>query len=187
MVPCGPWPLSVDRPCALQYSVGQLVQFKKTPVGEEPSMDAMQFAEVIRFAIEKEQEAADAYTPASATVDSPNVRNMLLELAAEERSHKEKPEQIDRGKVAASAIEAVPHLKVADYAVSGEVSSEMDYQDVLLVAIRREEKAHNLYSLLASSPSEPELKRLFGCLAQEEAKHKLTLEKEYDEQILTDN
>jgi rubrerythrin len=63
----------------------------------------------------------------------------------------------------------------------------MDYQDALDVAMHREKAAFALYTDLAGATDDPELQELFTALAQEEAKHKLFLEREYDEHVLTDN
>ncbi len=150
-------------------------------------MDTRQFDEVIAFAVEKEQEAVDAYTTASNIVRRAHIKSMLLEFAEQERRHKEKLLAIDMSKVADSSVVNIPDLKIADYSDSIEITEDMDYQDVLSVAMKREESAHNLYEILASNTTEPVLSRLFELLAQEEAKHKLALEKEYDEHILSEN
>ena len=150
-------------------------------------MNKKLFDEVVAFAIEKEQQAADDYTAASRTVKRAHVKDMLLSFAAQEESHKRKLEGIDREQVDDAAIVDIPDLRIADFSDSAEFTPDMDYQDLLTVAMKREEKAHNLYATLASKSSEPELRKLFELLAQEEAKHKLALEKEYDDHVLTEN
>ena len=67
------------------------------------------------------------------------------------------------------------------------VTTNMDHQDILAVAMKREERAHDLYVTLASNTDDAELKKMFEVLAQEEAGHKLALESEYDEHVMTDN
>lgn len=150
-------------------------------------MDAVRFKEIIDFAIEKEQEAIDTYTAASEMVKRVNVKEMLLGLAKQEEGHKRKLQNVEPGQVSVARIEKVPDLKIADYADNVEISADMDYQDVLIVAMKREEKAHNLYSTLASNTTDDGLKTLFEVLAQEEAHHKLALEKEYDDHVLSWN
>lgn len=150
-------------------------------------MEKAAFDEVIEFAIRSEQEAVDAYTTAGEMVRQRGVRQMLLELADQERMHKRKLENIDQARVSEAAVVSVPDLKIADYMDDVTITADMDYQDVLTVAMKREEKAHNLYTTLASNTNDEELQRLFLILAQEEAGHKLALEKEYDEHVLTDN
>ena len=150
-------------------------------------MDKGHFDEVVAFAIAKEQEAVDDYTAASKTVKRANVKDMLLEFAAQEEAHKQKLMGIDQEKVAETSIVNIPDLKIADYSDTVKFTPNMDYRDLLTAAMKREEKAHNLYTTLASSADEPGLKRLFEMLAQEEAGHKLALEREYDEHVLTEN
>lgn len=145
------------------------------------------FDEIIRFAIDGEQEAVDAYTTASEMVTRVNVKEMLLDLARQEQMHKKKLESIDRERVADAAIVNVPDLRIADFMDDVTITADMGYQDILTVAMKREEKAHNLYTTLASNTEDAELRKVFELLAQEEAGHKLALEKEYDEHVLTEN
>jgi rubrerythrin len=142
-------------------------------------MDSDRFSEVITFAIEKEQEAVDTYTIASGIVRRTNVR--------EKEAHKRKLMGIQGAPVPSSSVRDVPDLKLADFSDNVRISPDMDYQQVLTVAMKREQKAHNLYTTLASNTSDPELRSLFEHLAHEEARHKLALEKEYDEHVLTEN
>ena len=51
----------------------------------------------------------------------------------------------------------------------------------------QEKAAFKLYSTLADRAPNQDLKNLFLSLAQEEAKHKLRFEIEYDEYVLRDN
>ncbi|MCK4915696.1 MAG: rubrerythrin, partial [Candidatus Eisenbacteria sp.] len=101
--------------------------------------------------------------------------------------HKKKLESIDRERVADAAIVNVPDLRIADFMDDVTITADMGYQDILTVAMKREEKAHNLYTTLASNTEDAELRKVFELLAQEEAGHKLALEKEYDEHVLTEN
>ena len=101
-------------------------------------MDAMRFKEIIDFAIAKEREAVDAYTAASEMVKRSNVKETLLGLAKQEEGHKRKLESIEPGKVSQAHIEKVPDLKIADYTDNAEITANMDYQDVLIVAMKRE-------------------------------------------------
>lgn len=155
--------------------------------GRNHRMKKDRFDEIVQFAIDGEQEAIDAYTTASEVVSRGNVKAMLLGLARQEEMHKKRLQSIDRERIAEAAIVNVPDLKIADYMDDVTISAGMDYQDILAVAMKREQRAHNLYKALASNAGDGELKKLFELLAQEEAGHKLALEKEYDEHVLTDN
>jgi rubrerythrin len=63
----------------------------------------------------------------------------------------------------------------------------MDYQQALIVAMKKEKEAFRMYSDLASVAQSSELKDVLLGLAQEEAKHKLRFEVEYDDVILKEN
>jgi rubrerythrin len=60
----------------------------------------------------------------------------------------------------------------------------MSYADLLRMAIKNEEKAHQLYISMSQIVTEPQLKKLILILAREESIHKERLEKIYDEDIL---
>jgi rubrerythrin len=53
--------------------------------------------------------------------------------------------------------------------------------------MKAEKAAYTLYNSLAEATDNGELKKLFLMLAQEEAKHKLRFEVEYDEVVLAEN
>lgn len=50
-----------------------------------------------------------------------------------------------------------------------------------MLAMKREEKALALYNEMLVKTENPEAKKLFQMLCQEEAKHKLALETKYDD------
>ena len=53
--------------------------------------------------------------------------------------------------------------------------------------MKREKSAFKLYSDIARSAQDEELRELFLGLAQEEAKHKLRFEVEYDDEVYREN
>jgi rubrerythrin len=81
----------------------------------------------------------------------------------------------------------VMDLKIADYVMDVEPSSDLDYQDALILAMKEEKAAFRLYSDLAAATDDEALRVTLLALAQEEAKHKLRFEIEYDDHILTGN
>lgn len=107
-------------------------------------------------------------------------------FAAEERGHKTKLEGIKQSKEIQPA-QNVTDLHIADYVVEVEPDPEMDYQDALVLAMKEEKAAFRLYLDLANQVANEEIKSLLLSLAQEEAKHKLRFEIEYDEIVLKEN
>lgn len=150
-------------------------------------MQGAPIREVIDFAIRKEQEAIDLYTSLSGTVRAPKLREMLEDLAKQETGHRRMLEELSPEKLARWGRDEITDLKVADLTAGEQVAPDADYQDILVLAMKREEKARDLYDLLASNTQDRELRELFEFLAREERKHKLALEREYDEHVLTDN
>jgi rubrerythrin len=143
--------------------------------------------EILDFAIEKEQEAADFYNDLAAKMARAHMRDIFIQFAQEEMEHKAKLQQIKRGDIAMRPRQEVPDLKISDYLVTVEPNEAIDYQGALLVAMKKEKAAFKLYSDLAATTDDQQVKDLFLTLAQEEAKHKLRFELEYDDHILSEN
>lgn len=143
--------------------------------------------EILDFAIEKEQEASDFYTDLAGRVDRPSMKTVFEGFAREEQGHKRKLETVKSGKRLLSAEKKIRDLKIGDHLVEIEVKENLTYQEALIIAMKAEKNAYILYSDLASATDDAELQELLLGLAQEEAKHKLRFEVEYDDQILTEN
>ena len=62
-----------------------------------------------------------------------------------------------------------------------EYESDMSYPDMLRLAMKREEKALQLYNEFLSKAEKEDVKNIFKMLCQEEAKHKQKLETLYDD------
>lgn len=144
--------------------------------------------EILDFAIDGEQGAVDLYTGLAAQAKNPGIKKAFEEYANEERGHKTKLEEVKAGKRFMKAGDKpVLDLKIADYTVNEDVGPDADYQSVLLFAMKKEKAAFKLYTDLAGKTDDPSIQELLLGLAQEEAKHKLRFELEYDDNILVEN
>lgn len=143
--------------------------------------------EILDFAMNSEQKAVDFYTGLAAKVKNEEMKTVFLEFAQEEVGHKARIQKIKEERIFVLPKEKIADLKVSDYVDSVEVREDMSYQEALIVAMNREKAAFNLYTRLAGKTEVPELKSLFLSLAQEESKHKLRFEMEYDEYVLREN
>lgn len=141
--------------------------------------------EVLDFAIQREQESVEFYTDLAGRVSRPQMKEVFLQFADEERNHKAKLQAVKQGKTLIPAEGNVTDLKIADYVVEVEVKEQMDYQEALIVAMKKEKAAYKLYSKLAGLAEDEGLQQTFRALAQEEAKHKLRFEVEYDDNVLS--
>ena len=111
----------------------------------------------------------------------------FLEFAAQEMQHRERLEAIKAGKLPELDQARVETLGLSEHLVDVPVEKDMDYQSALLFAMKAEQRAYDLYAGLAKATDDPNLVTLFEGLAQEELKHKLHFEREYDDVVLGDN
>ena len=147
-------------------------------------MDEKKFQEIIKFAIDKEIKSYNFYTNASQVAKYSGAKDLFSDLAQQEVGHRKMLEKLDLEKIVQAKIEKVPDLKISDYIVDAEFKPDMPYADILRIAIKMEERALKLYNNMNQSNQDENLKKLFSLLANEEAKHKLRLEKIYDDEIL---
>jgi desulfoferrodoxin-like iron-binding protein len=143
--------------------------------------------EVLDFAIEKEEEAKQFYLEWSEKLENKALREQFVLFAGEENKHREKLLRVKSGSTFKPAAKKVTDLKIVDYLVDITPTPEMDYQEALIVAMRREKASFKLYSDLAAMADDEGLRETFLALAQEEAKHKLRLETEYEKEIYSEN
>ena len=138
------------------------------------------FNDAIEFAITEEEAAAEFYAGMAKQMQEPALRQVFDEFAQEELRHKAKLLVIkDTGQLESDKA-AVQDLKVADYIADVKPSESMSYEDALVYAMKREKAAFRLYQDLAERARDEKVKSAFAALAQEEAKHKLYFEVEYD-------
>lgn len=143
--------------------------------------------EILDFAIEEEQSAADFYAMLAEQIKSSSVRKMFLEFGKEELLHKSKLEGLKRGSIEYLPTADVVNLGLGEILVDVVPTGIMDYQDALILAIKKEKAAFQLYTRLAEIATDPAVKDLLLGLANQEARHKLHFETEYDEHILTED
>jgi rubrerythrin len=148
-------------------------------------MDFDNLQAVITFAIQKEKEAASFYEENSAIEGMAGKKQMLLEFAAEERKHQKMLEDyLSTGvaeKLDGYQFKWIADLKRSDYVEAMEYKPGMAYNELLMLAMKREEAALKLYNMLLDRADDDGAKKLFKMLCQEEAKHKLALETMYDD------
>ncbi|MCH7658703.1 MAG: ferritin family protein [Bacteroidetes bacterium] len=143
--------------------------------------------DALDFAIQSEQEAVDFYTNLADGANNQAMREVFIQFAKEEKGHKKRLINIKKKRTFEFSDEKIFDLKIGDYLIDIEATSDMSYQDALILAMKKEKSAFKLYSDLAGIAPNNDLKNIFLALAQEEAKHKLRFEIEYDDNILKEN
>ena len=161
-------------------------------------MDFGNLKELINFAIEKEVEAAGFHEENSKSESMSGKKEMLLEFAAEERKHQrlletyvnqcvaDGEEGFKENECIIDGLENykfkwITDIKRSNYVDEIEYKPGMAYNELLLMAMKREEHALALYNRLLDEATTESAKKLFKILCQEEAKHKLALETMYDD------
>ena len=147
-------------------------------------MSLSSFKEIIQFAIDKEKEAQAFYRAASTLSQYPGIPALFLEMVQEEEKHQQ---LLEAFRDAASIPEpggAVPNLKISDYLMDLTFQKEMKYQEVMILAMKNEEKSLKFYQAWEIKAELPEHKKLFAFLAEQEAQHKYRLESIYDRDFL---
>jgi rubrerythrin len=143
--------------------------------------------DILDFAISAEQEAVDFYSRLATQARGEQMKKVFLEFAEEEMKHKVRLTGIKESGTYEMAPEKVKDLKISDYIVDVVPSPSMTYEEALILAMKKEKNAFRLYMMLSGETTDPSMKALFLSLAQEESKHKLRFEVEYDEYILREN
>ena len=147
-------------------------------------MDLKSYEEIIKFAISREEAAIETYGDMSEKAKTPGLRELLLELQGEEENHKKLLEDITHEQIASFKTEEVIDLKISDYLTEEPPSEEMTFQDLLILAAKKEQEAVELYTKLGEGSESDELKNLFNFLISQEKSHKLKLETEYEKHVL---
>ncbi len=130
--------------------------------------------DILTFAIEREVEAYELYMYMAANMANPEIRAVCEDLAKEELDHKAKLEQelIKTG-------ETVADLNISDYVSATGNPMDMDYEDLLVFAIKKEDKSIKLYNDLAKIVKDKDSRQVLLFLVNEETDHKQRFETEY--------
>ena len=154
--------------------------------GEEPVDNFDSVEDILDFAIAEEMMAKDFYQSLAKGARNPVMREVFEQFAAEELNHRAILEDIKAGDLVLPA-EKIEDMKLAEITDAVAPRPDMSYQDLLVVAMKKEKQAFLLYNLLAKLWDDPKTRETFLMLAQEEAKHKLRFETEYDDVVLKED
>ncbi len=146
-------------------------------------MDQVNFQDIIQFAVAREKEAVEFYEGLQKIVTNKAAVEALKELAQHERNHvailnRFKPEDAERFEP-----ENIQNLKLSDFMVETEPGPDSTFQEIMVIAMKREEAAKNLYAQVAKRTEDKAMQDMFLMLADQEAKHKLTLEQYYEDNL----
>ncbi|MBF0142415.1 MAG: ferritin family protein [Magnetococcales bacterium] len=144
------------------------------------------FEEVIQHAMDHEEKEAQFYRELAGRAESADVREAMMAHAREEEEHRRHLEKIMANHRLPSGKRRYPDpdLKISDYAVvSTSASGPLSYEEALLMAAKKEKMAERLYRDLARKATDPELRKVFEFLADQESSHGKRLEQQYDDTL----
>jgi len=143
--------------------------------------------DILNFAIKNEQEAVDFYLRLAKNSKGEEMKVVFEEFAQEEVKHKARLQKIKDEGTFQFKKEEVMDLNISDYVVPTVPHPDMSYPEALTLAMAKEKAAFKLYMRLHSKVADSGLQAVFLDLAQEESKHKLRFELEYDEFVMREN
>jgi rubrerythrin len=122
----------------------------------------------------------------AARMVNPEMRKVFEELAAEELEHKARLELeiIKTGRVVKESRKKL-YSEANDYAEDVGSEIDMDYKDLLTMAMQKEESSFRLYVDLASRVVNEDAYEILLALAEEEVRHKMRFEMEYNNILRT--
>jgi len=142
--------------------------------------------EILELAIAREKDANKFYLALAARAQAAEMRRVFEDLAGEELEHKARLELevIKTGRV----VTATEELDIGDERAIGisESDVDMDYKDMLIMAMQKEESSFRLYVDLSARVTSEDARETLLALAEEEVKHKLRFEIEYDNLMKAD-
>ncbi len=145
------------------------------------------FNAIIDFAVDREKEAVEFYKNLQGKAKFSEMKEMLKDLETMEKGHIIYLEKVREKGIEKIEVSEVKDLKISDYMIEMEPTPEMDYQNILIVAMKREQKSKELYEELAQRFAGSEIEKLLLKIASDETEHKLRFEKLYDQFVLKEN
>jgi rubrerythrin len=142
--------------------------------------------DILDFALEREDASYRLYLNAAKISTNTSARKIFEELADQEKGHKRLLLNLDKEKISNYTFRKVPDLGISEYLVDIAYHDSMTYQEILIYAMKNEEKAARFYLEAENMTDDPDLKMLLQMLANEEQKHKFRLESLYEEKVLTE-
>ncbi|SRR6056297_1425648 len=140
--------------------------------------------DVVAFAIDREEKARDFYLQCMQRAQRKGIKEFFREMADEEARHRDLLKEQDMSGEPEFAEPAGEDLRLSDFMVDVAFRPDINYQQALTMAMKKEEKAHAFYAAWKKRCSSEKSAGVFDFLANEELKHKRKIEEIYDTEIL---
>lgn len=151
------------------------------------TMNADDAKKIIENAIDKEIEAYTFYRGIADKVKDKALKDLFAELAGEEKKHREFLQGMLKKDIAKMKFDASHDYKVGDTLPSPKLTADMKPLEGLVVAIKKELEAMQMYTQFAKLAKDTETQFLFNQLANMERSHKARLEDIYTNMAFPEN
>jgi len=150
-------------------------------------MKADDAKKIIETAIKKEIEAYTFYHGVADKAKNPVLKELFTELAGEEMKHRELLQGMLTKDISKMKFDPSHDYKVGDNLPTPDLKVGMKPLEGLVVAIKKELEAMQMYTQLAKLASDTETQFLFSQLANMERSHKSRLEDIYTNMAFPEN
>ena len=142
-------------------------------------MNPEDFRKIVKNAIDSEVESYAFYKSVSERVKDANLKNLFLELAEDEKGHREYLQGLLLRGPKELHFVAASDYRVTDAIEEPTLSADMKPLEGLVLAIKKELHAAQMYTRLAGASADADQKMIFSQLANMERGHKARLEDIY--------
>lgn len=143
--------------------------------------DVNTLGEVLELAITREVQAAEFYRELAGRTPDSAMQSLFENLGEEELRHKARLElEMMKEGLVAQTVGRLFEVDPPDYAADGEIEPDMDTRDALSLAIRKERRSFRFYTDLTGAVAEKDVHDTLLELAEEEARHLVQFEMEYN-------
>jgi rubrerythrin len=142
-------------------------------------MNLDQYKKFISNAVNAEAEAFAFYSSVSGKINDPIIKKLFKDLAKEESKHKLMLESFLKKGPGKMHFSESKDYKIGDALPTPALTLDLKPVDGILIAIKKELEAMQMYTQLANASTDPEQKNLFNELVSMERGHKSKLEDIY--------
>jgi rubrerythrin len=147
-----------------------------------------EIVELLDIALDREIAAQAFYIGGQKRTDDPGALQLMKELARQEEKHYEWVKKFkETGTSGTWSSKVLTDLKISENLIDTRIPDRAGLQDVITAAMKREEYSAEFYSKMKNTFGSQSGKDLCDKLNNEEKKHKLKLEKFYDELFNKEN
>lgn len=142
--------------------------------------------ELLGYAMQREEEASFLYRQAAGIARNAESKDMFLKLAEIEDGYRQLLSQFrDDGSLPNTPV-VLPDNRLCETLPDQPLEPDMALPEILMYAIKKEQKAFTLYSEAAHSCNEPHIRKALLVIAEEERRRRLELEAFFEKEVISE-